>query len=270
MDKLISDRLESLQETLLAAYKASNELKRQTSVKGDEREIFVASFLREMFPPQFRFGSGVVIDQQENRTGQLDVVIELPFAPSFSLGRGSPRVYFADTVGAVIEVKSNLFQKDTEGRLQIEQQLKRRDGASQLVALKDVQRSVWLWKRVEDSSIAENEDATVTKDEWTIGEGNSIPAYIVGYTGPDLQELKDYVEQEQMHWKEDPRLEAWFRGILQIEGPFFVGSDGRSYSGPQALGAFINSLYFELNRVVWGHAQLWDYFKLESTIGQSE
>lgn len=245
MDRLISDRLESIHQTLLAAYKASNELKGQTSVKGNEREIFVAAFLREMFPPHFRFSSGVIIDERGRRTGQLDVVIELPFAPSFSLGHGAPRVYFADTVGAVIEVKSNLESKE---RKRIEQQLKQRMNGSDLCALKDTHRSVYVRRK-------EGKNDTPSK---------TIPAYVVGYTGPGRQTLEDYVEEQRKQWNDDPHFDSWFRGILQIDGSFFFGSDGCFYEGPQAIGAFINSLYFELNRAVWGHAQLGRYFDLTS------
>lgn len=262
MDQLIADRLESIQQTLLSVYKASNELKRQTSVKGNEREIFVASFLQEMFPPHFRFGSGVIIDQQQNRTGQLDVVIELPFAPSFSLGQGSPRIYFSDTIGAVIEVKSNIFQGDGNGGIQIERQLKQRADNSSICALKDIRRSVALRKRADsEETVKENTKPSKT-ETWVLGESSTIPAYVVGYMGPGQQKLKDYQVQQREEWNERPEYASWFRGILQIDGPFFIGSDGSFYEGPQAIGAFINSLYFELNRVIWGHAQLAGYFSL--------
>lgn len=65
MDKLIQDRLQQIQRTLRTAQDASQELKSEHSaITGAEREIFVGNFLREMFPPQFRFGSGVIIDNK--------------------------------------------------------------------------------------------------------------------------------------------------------------------------------------------------------------
>jgi hypothetical protein len=76
--------------------------------KGTEREAFIGGFLREVMPPIYRFGSGDVVDLSGKRSGQMDVVVENPFAPSLPLTPLSPRLYLAEGVAAIIEVKSDV------------------------------------------------------------------------------------------------------------------------------------------------------------------
>lgn len=79
------------------------------SSKGQERQQFIDHFLAHALPPIYRFGSGDATDATGHRSGQLDVVIEHPFAPNLPIGAGQPtRLYLAEAVAAVIEVKSNL------------------------------------------------------------------------------------------------------------------------------------------------------------------
>jgi hypothetical protein len=99
-------RLEGMQRVLMGVHVGGGAL--SASSRGTERETFVTSFLREVFPPPFRFGTGDITDQDGQRTGQLDVVIEVPFVPSLPLQSGSPRLYLAEGVAAVVEVKSDV------------------------------------------------------------------------------------------------------------------------------------------------------------------
>lgn len=75
---------------------------------GREREHFVSTFLGAALPQPFRIGTGDIIDSDDRHTGQLDGVIEYPFMPSLPLSVGGPRLYLAEGVGAVLEVKSSL------------------------------------------------------------------------------------------------------------------------------------------------------------------
>ena len=79
------------------------------STRGTEREMFINELLANVFPQSFRFGHGDVTDQSGNRSGQLDVVVEYPFLPSLPVTGGSnTRLYLAEGVAAVIEVKSDV------------------------------------------------------------------------------------------------------------------------------------------------------------------
>jgi hypothetical protein len=79
-----------------------------TSTRGSEREGFVRLCLDQLFPAVYRFGHGDITDSSGNRSGQCDIVIEYPFIPSIPVPGGGARLYLADGVAAVIEVKSNL------------------------------------------------------------------------------------------------------------------------------------------------------------------
>ena len=65
--------------------------------------------MSEVLPTPFRFGTGDATDKNGEKSGQLDVVIEFPFGPSLPIvGGTNSRLYLAETVAAVIEVKSNI------------------------------------------------------------------------------------------------------------------------------------------------------------------
>jgi hypothetical protein len=100
------ERLEGIQETLKALHKAGN--RASSATKGNDRELFINRLLKAVFPPQFRFGHGDITDLSGKISGQVDIVVEYPFFPSLPMGEESSRLYLAEGVAAVIEVKSNL------------------------------------------------------------------------------------------------------------------------------------------------------------------
>jgi len=99
-------RLEGIRRILLAHYEAGANF--PSASKGNEREVLVREFLSQVFPSPYRFGSGAVIDAHGAQSGQLDIVVEFPFLPSFPTPGVRERLYLVESVGAVIEVKSNL------------------------------------------------------------------------------------------------------------------------------------------------------------------
>ena len=108
----IYDRLLGIQKMLVGVHAASDPL--SSNSKGVEREAFINGFLREVMPAIYRFGSGDVVDLNGNKSGQLDVVVEYPFAPSLPITHSTPRLYLAEGVAAVIEVKSDLCKQWNE------------------------------------------------------------------------------------------------------------------------------------------------------------
>jgi hypothetical protein len=115
MNEYIGQRLSGLQKILMGAYDAGGGF--ASANKGDEREVFVTLFLQNVLPPMYRFGSGEITDAKSPpaKSGQLDVVIEMPWVPSFALPfHSSVRLYPAEAVGAVIEVKSNIADQFSE------------------------------------------------------------------------------------------------------------------------------------------------------------
>lgn len=179
----IKARLDGIQQMLMGAHHAGSPL--TSPSKGHEREAFINGFLSQVLPPSFRFGSGDAIDQNENRSGQLDIVVEYPFVPSLPIVAGrSPRLYLAEGIVAVIEIKSNVADQ---------------------------------WDEVEKTA---TQLRTVTRN-YTYPEGLSIgpravkevPLYIVGYAGwKKFETVKQRVD-----------VAKGINGVLVIEDGHFVG-----------------------------------------------
>jgi uncharacterized protein DUF6602 len=99
-------RLEGIRQALLAHHLGGSTL--PNAAKGGERETFVRDFLEQLFPSPFRFGSGAITDSASACSGQIDIVVEYPFLPSFPMPGGSERLYLAEFVAAALEVKSDI------------------------------------------------------------------------------------------------------------------------------------------------------------------
>lgn len=105
----LAARLEGIRRRLSAVPDGGRGMTGPT--KGQERELFVRDCLALVMPSGVRFGTGEIIDIHGCNSGQIDIVLEFPFSPSLALADRGPRLYFAEGVGAVLEVKSDI-QKD--------------------------------------------------------------------------------------------------------------------------------------------------------------
>jgi hypothetical protein len=103
----VLQRLIGIQGQLVAGHKASATM--SSATKGFERQEFIDKFLSQVLSTPFRFATGDATDKSGHKSGQLDVVIEFPFGPSLPIvGGATSRLFLAETVAAVIEVKSNI------------------------------------------------------------------------------------------------------------------------------------------------------------------
>lgn len=102
----LSTRLDGIQKSLVGMYGGGGGV--SSASRGQEREQFIKTFLREVMPPGYRFGTGDAIDTHGNQSGQLDIVVEFTFLPSLPLVSQGPRIYLAEGIAAVLEVKSNV------------------------------------------------------------------------------------------------------------------------------------------------------------------
>ena len=199
------DRLEGIQEMLKALHKAGK--RSSSATKGNDREYFINEFLAEVFPPQFRFGHGDITDLSGKISGQVDIVVEYPFFPSLPMRQGSSRLYLAEGVAAVIEVKSNL--------------------KNQWCQVEETSKKLRVLRR----SFGCNDIAT---PRW-------IPLFVVGYEGwKDEQKLKEKIEDRTVDGilVINPGLFVW-------NPPLYIGQNSLTQSarGAWALWAFVVCLH---------------------------
>jgi len=102
----VLQRLVGIQTILKGVHQAGGTMSAAT--RGHERAAFIDQFLSQALPNPYRFGTGDATDSAGRRSGQLDVVVEYPFAPTLPLGAGNSRLYLAEGVAAVVEVKSDV------------------------------------------------------------------------------------------------------------------------------------------------------------------
>lgn len=238
-NQFISARLAGICTQLLGAHQASAPLSPAT--KGPEREQFVEQFLCKVMPTPYRFGTGDATDMAGRKTGQLDVVVEYPFLPSLpAVGSFSHRLYLAEAVAAVIEVKSNLSTQWADAL----------DTTKNVHAL---QRCLDRFsRRVMGGHMTKNSTGTQVVGATFHGPvefgstgisvaGQSltpdrIPVFAVGYTGWNT--LAPLVERVQQKDEID--------GILVLNSQLFVSgrrAGNVQVSGPEALWAFICALH---------------------------
>jgi hypothetical protein len=200
----ILQRLTGLQAILNGVHQSGNTM--SYSSRGSERDGFINEFLAQVMPPIYRFGTGDVTDIEGNRSGQLDVVVEYPFLPSLPIRTGSQRLYLAESVAAVIEVKSNMAAQWDEAV----------NTASQLATVQ---------RRFRNMTIVAGCFPLPT-----------IPLFVVGYKGwRNIETIKHHVDA-------DPSI----AGALAIEPGLFYSKPpygGITADGPWSLWGLISNLH---------------------------
>ena len=112
-NQYVATRLATIKKVLIQCCEGSSEF--SSAFKGHERETFIDLFLRNVIAPPFRIGSGQATDLDGNLSGALDIVVEYSISLSFPLLEyGAPRLYLAEGICAVIEVKSDLVGQWSE------------------------------------------------------------------------------------------------------------------------------------------------------------
>ena len=209
-DSYLLKRLKSIQSHLISEYDGSNP---SSSSKGRQREEFLNNFLKEIIPNTFRFGHGEIIDSDSKVTGQLDVVVENSLIPSLTSIGSTPRVYFAEGVGAVIEVKSDI-KKEWNHVLETARKVKK-------LSRKNFGGRIFLG----DESFL-----------------NTIPVFAVGYKG-----------WSQRKTLEKKIIGSNVDGILVIDPGIFVTSGlfklNRDYNNARSLWGFIVCLHQSLESI---------------------
>lgn len=184
-----------------------------------EREHLINDYLSQLLPPIYRFGRGAITDTRGEICGQLEVVMELPLGASFPMPSGSERLYLAESVAAIVEVKSNLSSQWDEAQETIRK-------------VKVLQREI----RQSSALLLESSPSPI------IEAGPKIPCYAVGYRGyKSLVTLKDRLSSTPVECRPD--------GVLVLESGCFIGVTG-SADGVWGLYAFVAELVAQVNAVL--------------------
>lgn len=223
-NKLFSEKLKNIHDDMMKCYQDSK--KYSPTITGFEREIFQNELLSKILPNTYRIGSGSITDYKGRETGQIDLVIELPFSLSFPISSGQNRLYLANTVGCAFEIKSNLYNQWDEA----------------MDKIKEI-------KALHRTKSEEREMVMLTDVQ--------IPTFIVSYTG--------YIDKETIYEKlKTVDRRDWPNGIFIIDSGLFLGlygGDGvletKSKSG-SVLG-FISYLYQVLHTYRNSNIDLYDY-----------
>jgi hypothetical protein len=183
-------RLEGIRQSLMAHHLGGSMM--PSATRGSERESFVREFLEKLFPPTFRFGTGAITDSVGACSGQIDVVIEYPFLPSFPMPGASDRLYLAESVALALEVKSDLAAQWS----QVENSVKK---------LRPVKRR---WQQLTSSRGGGISFAAPTESD--------VPFIAVGYKGySTLDALKQRLA--------DTPAECRPNGALVVDSGVFIG-----------------------------------------------
>jgi hypothetical protein len=216
----VLQRLAGIQKILRGVREAGASM--SASSRGIEREAFVNDFLAQVLPPIFRFGTGDATDASGLHSGQLDVVIEYPFAPSLPLvsGGSAARLYLPEGIAAVIEVKSDVSNQWAEAQRT----------AAKLAPLRRSTRPVMTVAQISDN----------------------VPLFVAGYTW--------WRKIETVKRKLD--LCPDIAGVLVIDRGLFVtqaDEDFTTAKGPWALWGLICTLHYITNALQAAAPQPWAY-----------
>lgn len=105
-DRCLAQHFKYIRERLLQ-YASHTGLAKHGDVTGLAREGFIKMFLKENLPSLVDFCTGEILDRNDNRTGQIDVIIQSALSPKINLF-GDIQISLADFVLGIIEVKSTL------------------------------------------------------------------------------------------------------------------------------------------------------------------
>ena len=210
MNADIASRLSGIQQQLIGAWKAG--APNTSNTKGRERELVVSDYLASVLTPQYRFGSGDVVDLSGSKSGQIDIVVEFPYLPSLPVIGSTPRLYLAEGVACAIEVKSNISTQWSE--------------------VEATARKLALLKRTQSAGISMGARPPA-----------GIPLLVIGYTGwKELATLKPKIATGLV----DAVLvldEMLFCGSAEVCHIANGGESTLSMQGPDALWAMISAIH---------------------------
>ncbi len=105
-NRVLSEHFGLIKDKLLK-YSAHFNIANHGDIKGYGREALVNEFLKTHLPDPIEYLTGEIIDELDQRSGQVDIILQSKQFPKIPL-LGTSQLVFSDAVMAAIEVKSNL------------------------------------------------------------------------------------------------------------------------------------------------------------------
>lgn len=172
--KLLIEHLKNNREALLKLSEAFSLADHPVNL-GTAREGLISNFIKNNLPEYISYHSGEIFDQNNNSSGQIDIVLHPLTSPKINL-YNSISVFPAETVLAAIEVKSTL----TTGR---------KNGA--------LAQSLSSCKKLKELKIiGRNRDQTIISDP------DRVPFILFAYKGPTINTLRKHLrESENKLWE---------------------------------------------------------------------
>lgn len=160
--RILSEHFRSV-KTRLLEYSKHFDIADHGDIKGYGREALVQEFLKTHLPDQVNYLTGEIIDPDDHRSGQIDIILQSSNQPKIPLV-GNLHLAFIDSVIAALEVKSNLTTQHLAAAL---------DHCKKIKALKRTKKLA-------------NRNATTLE---------SVPYVIFAFKGPRKQTLLDALNE---------------------------------------------------------------------------
>jgi hypothetical protein len=183
--RVLLERLENVRKALMAGHAGGLDVSSHSM--GRDRELFINLVLSNIISVPFRVGTGEIVDARDVVSKQCDIVIEYMNTLSFpNIYPSAARLYLAESVCAVIEVKSTIDQQ---------------------------------WEHVR---AAAEHLVTLERDEGTAAVFQNpppkVPFFAVGYRGwRGISSIKDNLSKVNAS-------QLTVSGVLQLEPCMYVGA----------------------------------------------
>lgn len=213
----------------LLEYSSHFDIANHGDIKGYGREALVQEFLATHLPDQVEYLTGEILDPDDGRSGQVDVILQSKRHPKVPL-LGNLHLAFIDSVIAAVEVKSNLTTQHLTAAL------------DQFKRIKSLKRSVVL----RNGSLA--------------AELTSTPCVIFAFKGPKrdtlIQSINKYAATNQVPLNsfapdmvvvldEDYyvcRNDGWQFPVVPTPGAFFRDWSGLPHENLVGLYTYLNNV----------------------------
>jgi len=181
-NRIASKHFSTLREQLMRYAEHAGLLADHGDVRGLAREGFVKVFLQTNLPQMVDFTTGEIIDSQDNRSGQIDLIIQSAVSPRFHLFDGI-EVALVDCVLGAIEVKSTLTTASIDSPSHLKASLASSQQVKSLCRVQPLQAGTPKWKS----------DGPLFLEQ--------SPYFVFAYSGPTKDTLLQKIEEYGKHYR---------------------------------------------------------------------